>query len=111
VAVDYRGAFSGPSDNWADGWTALSQLGYLKPAEAGLTVPVILDFSVGGGKVMVTVQSVGGMSYQLEAKSPVTGPWANAGDAVVGDGHAVVLEVPAGAGDEYFRVRGFPTAP
>jgi hypothetical protein len=31
--VSYRGAFSGPSDNWADGWTALSQYGYLKPAE------------------------------------------------------------------------------
>ncbi len=33
MAVNYRGAFSGPSDNWADGWTALSQYGYLKAAE------------------------------------------------------------------------------
>jgi hypothetical protein len=32
IEVNYRGAFSGPEDNWADGWTALSQYGYLKPA-------------------------------------------------------------------------------
>lgn len=37
VAVTYRGAFSGVSDNWADGWTALSSLGYLKVAEEGTT--------------------------------------------------------------------------
>ncbi len=35
MTVSYRGAFSGPSDNWADGWTALSQYGYLKPATSG----------------------------------------------------------------------------
>jgi hypothetical protein len=34
VAVGYRGAFSGSTDNWADGWTAMSQYGYLAPAEA-----------------------------------------------------------------------------
>ena len=33
VATTYRGAFSGPTDDWADGWTALSSLGYLKAAE------------------------------------------------------------------------------
>ncbi len=32
VATSYRGAFSGATDDWADGWTALSSLGYLKPA-------------------------------------------------------------------------------
>jgi hypothetical protein len=32
IEVSYRGAFAGPEDNWADGWTALSQYGYLKPA-------------------------------------------------------------------------------
>jgi hypothetical protein len=32
--VAYRGAFSGPSDNWADGWTALSKMGFLTNATA-----------------------------------------------------------------------------
>lgn len=111
VEVNYRGAFAGPSDGWADGWTALSQLGYLKPAEPALTVPVILDFSVADQTARVTVQSVEGMSYQLESKSPVTGPWGEVGDAVAGDGNPILIEAAAGAGDEYFRVRGFPTAP
>jgi hypothetical protein len=109
--VAYRGAFAGPADDWADGWTALSQLGYLKPAEPALTIPVIVDFSVVGPTAMVTVQSVEGMSYQLEARSPVTGPWGDVGDAVVGDGSQILLEAPAGGGEGYFRVRGFPTAP
>jgi hypothetical protein len=33
MEVSYRGAFSGPTDGWADGWTALSSLGYLALAE------------------------------------------------------------------------------
>ena len=33
MEAGYRGAFSGPTDNWADGWTALSSLGYLEVAE------------------------------------------------------------------------------
>lgn len=109
--VNYRGAFSGPNDNWADGWTALSQLGYLKPATPGLTTPVILDFAVAGQTAMVTVQSVAGMSYQLEAKSPTTGAWADAGNAMSGDGNPIVLEAPAAQDHEFFRVRGFVTAP
>lgn len=109
--VNYRGAFSGPNDNWADGWTALSQLGYLKPATPGLTIPVILDFAVAGQTAMVTVQSVAGMSYQLEAKSPTTGSWADAGNAMSGDGNPIVLEAPAAQDHEFFRVRGFVTAP
>jgi hypothetical protein len=32
MEVTYRGAFSGPSDDWADGWTALSSLGFLAAA-------------------------------------------------------------------------------
>ncbi|MBC8003608.1 MAG: hypothetical protein H7X97_13565, partial [Opitutaceae bacterium] len=34
VPVAYRGAFSGPSDNWADGWTALATMGFLTNATA-----------------------------------------------------------------------------
>jgi hypothetical protein len=41
MEVNYRGAFSGPEDNWADGWTALSQYGYLKPAQETPGKPVI----------------------------------------------------------------------
>jgi hypothetical protein len=32
VTTTFRGAFSGESDSWADGWTALSTEGYLAPA-------------------------------------------------------------------------------
>jgi hypothetical protein len=38
TAVPYRGAFGGPTDGWADGWTALSQLGFLSPAESGFVI-------------------------------------------------------------------------
>jgi hypothetical protein len=43
MPVSYRGAFSGPSDAWADGWSGLSQLGYLAPAAAAPvnTAPVL----------------------------------------------------------------------
>lgn len=111
VAVAYRGAFSGPSDGWADGWTALSQLGYLKPALPALPVPVIIDFSVAGETALTTVASVEGVSYQLQRKSPITAPWEDVGEAVAGGGNPIVLETAADVGDEYFRVRAFPTAP
>ncbi|MCB1129163.1 MAG: hypothetical protein KDM81_21875, partial [Verrucomicrobiae bacterium] len=62
VAVDYRGAFSGPSDNWADGWTALSQLGYLKPAEAGKPIVAVTEDIASGTEVTWTAEN----SYRLD---------------------------------------------
>jgi hypothetical protein len=48
MAVAYRGAFSGASDDWADDWTALSVLGYLAPAEpASNLIPVTTDIAAG----------------------------------------------------------------
>lgn len=111
VAVSYRGAFSGPNDNWADGWTALSQLGYLKPGVPDLTTPVILGFSVAEQTATASVQSVAGMSYQLETKSSIAGSWSEAGNVVPGDGNPIVLEASAAGAHAFFRVRGFLTAP
>jgi hypothetical protein len=45
VATSYRGAFSGANDNWADGWTALSQEGYLKASSVKPTVVVTADIA------------------------------------------------------------------
>jgi hypothetical protein len=43
VVANYRGAFSGSSDNWADGWSAISQEGFLALAGSAPanTPPVI----------------------------------------------------------------------
>jgi hypothetical protein len=105
VAVAYRGAFSGPADNWADGWTALSSQGYLLP------VVVIGDVTVGGGTLSLTVPSVTGISYQLQSKSPITGPWMNVGSPIPGNGGPIVFAPPIGSGDEYFRISATPVSP
>ena len=67
-AVDYRGAFSGPADDWADGWTALSQYGYLKPAEAGPVDPITptpLALSRSGENVQISFSTQDGVVYRI----------------------------------------------
>jgi hypothetical protein len=46
-AADYRGAFSGTDDAWADDWTALSSLGYLAPAGTKPVISVTNDIASG----------------------------------------------------------------
>jgi hypothetical protein len=101
IATDHRGAFS-LSDTWADGWTLLSQGGYLLP------VPVIGGVSAGGGTLSITVSSVTGVNYQLQSKSPVTGPWVDVGSPIVGNGSTIIFTPPTVEADEYFRVRAYP---
>jgi hypothetical protein len=101
VTVTYRGAFSGPTDNWADGWSALSSLGYLKPAP-----PAAPDVSIArvGDSVEISWPSAPGQTYQLQSKSPITAPWSDAGTPVAGDGTAQILSVVPSRSEEYFRL-------
>ncbi len=104
VAVNYRGAFSGPDDNWADGWTAISQYGYLKPAPVG----VVIVFVAAGDTLEMSVATETGKSYQLQSTTdlgaiPIV--WSDEGAAVAGDGMVKNFDQTIGAGDKYFRIQ------
>jgi hypothetical protein len=105
MEVTYRGAFSGPTDSWADGWSALSTLGYLIP------VPAIAEAVSVNGTLSLTVQSISGLSYQLQSKPTVEGTWSDVGAPVVGTGNPIVFTAPIGSGNEFFRVQAEPVSP
>ncbi len=93
VATSYRGAFSGSGDAWADQWTALSSLGYLKPA-AVIVAPPSLGIAINGGNVVVSFATQTGVSYQLQSKQTIDAVWANQGAAVTGTGATVEVTTP-----------------
>jgi hypothetical protein len=102
MAVTYRGAFSGPGDNWADGWTALSTLGYLAPA---MPAPPVLGITVvEGNEVDLIWPTVSGMSYQLQFKSSISAEWTDAGATIDGTGNPVTITQPVSAAEGYFRL-------
>ncbi len=105
VATTYRGAFSGPSDNWADGWTALSTEGYLATATPAINPPV-LTLSPSGGNIQVIYAAQNGVSYQLQSATNLTSPvfWANEGSAQPGNGGTLTNTVPATDAQKFFRV-------
>ncbi|MGZ8920785.1 MAG: hypothetical protein ACXW3L_07365, partial [Limisphaerales bacterium] len=105
--VAYRGAFSGPTDDWADGWTALSQYGYLKAAEIGTPVAPALAAGLEAGNHRMTFFGVNGVSYRVES-SPDLGAWSPMGGgngSAIGAGQNITLTFPAGTGTRFFRVR------
>jgi hypothetical protein len=105
MPVAYRGAFSGPSDNWADGWSTLSSLGYLKPATAAPVSPELTIVDLGNGSVEISWPTQSGSNYQLQSKSPITGAWGNVGSVISGTGDVVTAPAQEISGDEqYFRV-------
>ena len=59
----YRGAFSGPADDWADGWSAISQLGFLKPAEPA--IDPMVSISMENGSVTVTYSEALTLQWSL----------------------------------------------
>lgn len=112
MAVNYRGAFSGPSDNWADGWTAVSQYGYLKPAAVSATPnPVTLTITRNGANVNISFTSQTGFSYTLESTdtlSPaVWGPATGVTPAnpQPGTSGTLTFTVPAVGAEKFFKVR------
>lgn len=99
MAVSYRGAFSGPADNWADGWTALSTEGYLSVAPPLLTIQSV------GSDVQVSWLSVPGKTYQLESRTSFSsGGWGNEGTPKAGTGDFITVTLPA-TDEQFFQVK------
>lgn len=101
VNVAYRGAFSGPTDNWIDSWTALSKDGFLKQAAVSITAPS-LSLSRNGANVVVSFATQTGVSYQLLSKENLGAAWANLGSPVSGTGAQVDVSTPFNASTNLF---------
>ncbi len=104
VQVAYRGAFSGPADNWVDGWTAPSKLGFLKAATVPAMAPT-LSFSLNGANAVLRFATQTGVTYQLLSKENIDTAWSNLGSPVGGTGAQV--EVPTSfnaAGNLFIQV-------
>lgn len=101
ISTTYRGAF-GPNDNWARGWTALDQLGYLaRPAPIGLDLSIALV----EGSVVVTFPSQAGASYQVQSTTDIQeGPWVNDGPAITGSGDIMTYSVAVQGPQKFIRV-------
>lgn len=102
VAVSYRGAFA-PNDDWADGWTALSTLRYLQPAQPQVSVVK------SGNNVQITWNSILDRSYQLQSKSAtIDDSWVNVGSIVTGTGGTMTNTQPVSANTYYRAVLANP---
>jgi hypothetical protein len=92
MAVSYRGAFSGPNDNWADGWTALSTLGYLAPAAVGA---LDLSIAIAEGSVQISFPSQSGTVYQVQSRTELgAGTWERRGRSITGTGSSATFSEP-----------------
>ncbi|HEX7858832.1 MAG TPA: hypothetical protein VF773_00755 [Verrucomicrobiae bacterium] len=110
VAVTYRGAFSGASDNWADGWTALSTYGYLKPANTVEAVPPTLLSGFNGSNLRVRFNGQAGVRYRVET-SPDLLTWTQSSTprgGVLGAGTEVTLDYAISGDVRFYRVIGTP---
>lgn len=107
VPVSYRGAFA-PNDDWADGWTAISALGYYANSMVlPEPTPPNLTTETSGGGLSVSILSQYGYRYQLQVTGSLTDPvvWTDIGDAQWGTGEALIF--PTGGTDgtkSFFRV-------
>ena len=91
AAVGYRGAFAGPEDDWADGWTALSRYGYLKAATPRIDAMV----SIEGGMVVVRFESVAGRAYRVQSRRDLfDGAWGDVGGVLTGNGAVLMHSEP-----------------
>jgi len=107
VTTTYRGAF-GRNDNWADGWTALSQMAVMLEATPTGAAPMIVH-GRSGQTLQLTVQTESGKTYQLQSTSDLGGHpivWTNEGAAVTGNGGTQSFDQTVGAsGDKYFQIK------
>jgi hypothetical protein len=99
--VDFKGAFDA-NGLWIDGWTFLSQAGFLAPAGSPdrPTLAVTLD----GKNAVLSFPTQTGATYQLQSKNSLTAEWVNRGSAVPGTGGVVTSSQPTTGDQEYFRV-------
>ncbi len=102
VEVSYRGAFSGPTDNWADEWTTLARLGYLAPAQPA---PSMLIANYESGFLRFSILSQTGYRYSLQTSATIVPSGWNTISTMSGTGQ--VLEFPPIATSDptgFFRV-------
>jgi len=97
TAVSYRGAFA-PNDSWADGWTALSSLGFLEPS-----VP-ILSIVPNGASVGIAWNSLPGKAYLLQSKATIGGTWVDEGAALMATDATLSTNLPANGAEQYYRI-------
>jgi hypothetical protein len=99
--VNYQGAF-GPNELWIDGWTFLSQKGFLPAAAIGAP-PVTATTDAAGVKLGFTTEV--GRTYQVQRRTSFTGgSWDNEGAAIPGTGAAASVTLPFDTTAEFFRV-------
>jgi hypothetical protein len=108
VAVSYRGAFSGPSDNWADGWTALSSMSFLAEAVPAPGTPPVIGTALNGSNLDIVFATQLGFSYQLQSTTnlgamPIN--WSPEGSPILGTGNSLTSSVPTTASEKFFRVQ------
>jgi hypothetical protein len=105
VAVSYRGAF-GPNDTWANGWTALSQAGYLN-TNTVVNPPVApsISSSYSAGQLTFSLTSQSGYDYTLQSTPQLSPPaWTN---VMTLPGNGQVISFPPVAttnAAEFFRI-------
>jgi hypothetical protein len=107
MTVNYRGAFANASDNWADGWSALSQYGYLKPASAAEPVAPMLSIARDAGNIQVSFIGENGVTYRFESSAGLVN-WSaigGAGGSALGQGSTITRTYPASDSARFIRVR------
>lgn len=104
----YKGAFG--DNNWAQDWSALSQMGFLKSSrpvqETQVTPPPsspTLDFGMIEGSLRITFTTQAGRAYQIQSRDTAEGsPWESVGTAIEGTGSAVSVSVTTPASSQRF---------
>ncbi|MHC1768751.1 MAG: hypothetical protein AB9869_31460 [Verrucomicrobiia bacterium] len=94
IPTTYRGALS-PTDTWADGWTALSQMGILA---AGQPAPVpngpTLTASLAGEELQIRFPTEAGHTYEVQVTTDLVTWTTPAGGILPGTGDSVTYTEP-----------------
>ncbi len=94
ISTTYRGAFS-PSDTWADGWTALSQMGILA---AGEPAPVpdgpSLTASLVEDKLQIRFPTEPGHTYEVQVSTDLVSWTTPPGASLPGTGEPAAYAEP-----------------
>ena len=81
----YRGAFS-PTDTWADGWTALSQMGILTSGTPPASVRPQMSAALAGDEFQISFPTEPGRTYEVQSSSDLVTWTPAAGGSLSGAG-------------------------